>query len=902
MSISLRVPALVITIGVTSLIAPCWGQMDSNSDSPQRGQKTVTSVARYAIEDFVVGCRVRPQPLFADPYFGSLPIQRYFPEPVSLGRLHGLDVEELAVFCGPATGEKANAEWKHGLEWAAAARLAKPIELKALMRGWRRSLVPQEKSVEPNPEPIRLGGFDCFRIPAGSFFPPPRIYGKLRFTDRDGKPADKGVNTGNIYEYRSYVEGGTKASAIFTLAGIDEADLVDGQLPLGLRLDVFLTYYPNREFTMAQVELQNPDTGLRSEPVRIEAKSYVNRRLNFPRRLTAIDANGKRQADLLEDFVSGGRLEVVLKGTEEAIYLGVGEYDLNLRPRAFEYVFVNGRELVVAQTSRTLEAMLQNAAKPLALADRLTQAGEIVIAASVHQQKDRKALKQIVRLFEGGPIARRWANALTELTGTVRLDQTTSVEITVKFTDRPSAEKAGRLCRKRIRELREQVRKIIRDGIDRVDAMASLASLAWDGISFAFPDEKSLTQEQQITEHEKRKAELLKIIDEAFDETQVESAGNVLTIKFTRPRSLSNLSKPAKYAWAKMDESHARFLFNFEKFDLSDEVLKRVTDHFPNEPGAWLRRAWHLSYNVTPRFDGYETRYAWVRRGINVLLDGAEQNPGSIDMLWMAARFIGRKIGQSDDYAAFRELFSKDKELHRRLAKYIDLDKSQSPDKEIDNWLVAKLLFEYCIDRRTNDGASSTIPPLLVFSRPAATQASYADSLARNGRFNESRQAWKEAERLHEKLGDRSIEGGARGRIRMKDLEDKRDKLGPNDPYVKYVEGGRKFLRYDFWLMRCRFEQMDEIQSVRKLNYEAAKHKKQSEWKAAAKQYRRSLEILAELEKRHPEEMALLAGDFSEIATGYRKAQKRLGQADEESLEPILKLLDAPDIPFPRFH
>ena len=53
----------------------------------------------------------------------------------------------------------------------------------------------------------------------------------------------------------------------------------------------------------------------------------MNCRLNFPLcRLTAIDANGKRQADLLKDFVSGGRLEVVLRGTEEAIYIGVGEY------------------------------------------------------------------------------------------------------------------------------------------------------------------------------------------------------------------------------------------------------------------------------------------------------------------------------------------------------------------------------------------------------------------------------------------------------------------------------------------------------------------------------------------------------------------------------------------------
>ena len=386
------------------------------------------------------------------------------------------------------------------------------------MREWRRSLVPQESSVEPNPEPIRLEGFDCFRVPAGSFFPPPRSYGKLRFTDRDGKPADKGVNTGYIYEYRSYVEGETKASAIFTLEGIDEADLVDGQLPLELRLDVFFTYYPDREFTTAQVELRNPDTGLCSEPLRIEAKSYVNRRLNFPRRLIAIDANGKRQADLLEDFVSGGRLEVVLKGTEEAIYIGVGDYDLNVRPRAFEYVFVNDRELVVAQTSEILKAMLQNAAKPAALSDRLSQPAEIVVAANVRQDEDRKALKQFLRIIEGGFIARQWADALTELTGTVRLDQaqSTMAQVTAKFTDASSAEQARKLCEEKVRKSREQVGKMIRDGINRIEAKSNLAALVMDGIPMKFPRDDSLTSEESQVEHEKRTSELLKILDQSF--------------------------------------------------------------------------------------------------------------------------------------------------------------------------------------------------------------------------------------------------------------------------------------------------------------------------------------------------------------------------------------------------
>jgi hypothetical protein len=91
--------------------------------------------------------------------------------------------------------------------------------------------------------------------------------------------------------------------------------------------------------------------------------------------------------------------------------------------------------------------------------------------------------------------------------------------------------------------------------------------------------------------------------------------------------------------------------------------------------------------------------------------------------------------------------------------------------------------------------------------------------------------------------------------------------------------------------MRCRLEQTDEVQSARKRGYEAAELTKQSRWNEALEHYGRSLEILAELSKRHPEEMSLLAADFSDVASGYRKAQKQLSEADEESLTPILELI-----------
>ena len=54
------------------------------------------------------------------------------------------------------------------------------------------------------------------------------IYGTLDFTDREGNPG-QGVNTGDIWEFRSYIEGATAASAIWSFEDITPEKLVDAQ-------------------------------------------------------------------------------------------------------------------------------------------------------------------------------------------------------------------------------------------------------------------------------------------------------------------------------------------------------------------------------------------------------------------------------------------------------------------------------------------------------------------------------------------------------------------------------------------------------------------------------------------------------------------------------------------------
>ena len=352
-------------ICVAGALCFCMSEPCVAAESPRPEKQAVgNSVARYATGDFFAACCVRPKGLIANSYFGSLPLYVFVPDPISINRLDTIGVEELVVFC--ACPDESHAKSRHPVKAGSSGPQRrgrrKTLTWRSVSRAMvHHAIVPEEKGPQAKPLALEIDGRQCFRVPAGSFFEPPRTYGVLRFTDRTGKPADHGINIGRVNPRRGYAEGATNSSAVFTFDHLDEADLVDGQLPLEIYPDVFETYFLGKEYSLAQIELRNPDTGLRSEPITFQPESYVRRRLNIPNHLTAVNGNGKEAANLLKDLVSGGRIEVILKGTVPAVYIGVGPQDLYLRHRAFEYIYVSGREIVVAQSPETLQQMLHAA-------------------------------------------------------------------------------------------------------------------------------------------------------------------------------------------------------------------------------------------------------------------------------------------------------------------------------------------------------------------------------------------------------------------------------------------------------------------------------------------------------------------------------------------------------------
>lgn len=170
-------------------------------------------------------------------------------------------------------------------------------------------------------EPI---GYQRARVPS---------WGKLRFKDRKGVDKAVGISVGSEWTYRSFIDGGTLAAAIWTFDGIDESldDHLDEEgLPLGLITRVFRTHKGViGQAISGAYQLRNPLTGLKSEPITFLAKDaqvddrFVDREL--------VDSEGNT-IDLYDDLVSeDGQLEIWIQCLERGQYFGYAQADCYLR-------------------------------------------------------------------------------------------------------------------------------------------------------------------------------------------------------------------------------------------------------------------------------------------------------------------------------------------------------------------------------------------------------------------------------------------------------------------------------------------------------------------------------------------------------------------------------------------
>lgn len=195
----------------------------------------------------------------------------------------------------------------------------------------------------------RSGGSDSDQYevgpPVGQLQARVPLYGKLSFLDRSGRPTDKGINVGNEWTYRSYIEGGTLAAAIWTFDGISPGRFPESKsefargIPIELTLRVFRTHKGDIEKGilgslqivqyLTPEEIQQGRKPLVSEPVNFYAQEFTADRKYIPRQLRARREGGPVQdVDLFGDMVRDGKLQIRIRCLERAQYYGAAQPDV----------------------------------------------------------------------------------------------------------------------------------------------------------------------------------------------------------------------------------------------------------------------------------------------------------------------------------------------------------------------------------------------------------------------------------------------------------------------------------------------------------------------------------------------------------------------------------------------
>ena len=155
-------------------------------------------------------------------------------------------------------------------------------------------------------------------------------YGGIAFLSREGEPVEAGVNVGDIWAFRSYIEGATKARARWTFDNVDESALDSkGNLILENSFSAFRSYKGDMtrplfyDIKFINFEKQLMYT-IDPQPVN-EFRSKVD---VIPRKVTLND----QQYDLIKDFTNDKhQMFVEVSCIDREQYIGMARPDLFVR-------------------------------------------------------------------------------------------------------------------------------------------------------------------------------------------------------------------------------------------------------------------------------------------------------------------------------------------------------------------------------------------------------------------------------------------------------------------------------------------------------------------------------------------------------------------------------------------
>jgi hypothetical protein len=159
------------------------------------------------------------------------------------------------------------------------------------------------------------------------------VWSKLnfRFQNREGKNVAFGVNTGDEWMFRSYIEGNSQSKAIYRFQRLTGRIPRDAQdLEFESTFQVFRIHKGNIDRgILCQLVLVNNARNIKvslSPP--FEVREFRSNRTKVPRKL--VDDDGK-DVELLADLIHNGELEVQVQCLTPGQFLGMARPDLFIR-------------------------------------------------------------------------------------------------------------------------------------------------------------------------------------------------------------------------------------------------------------------------------------------------------------------------------------------------------------------------------------------------------------------------------------------------------------------------------------------------------------------------------------------------------------------------------------------
>jgi hypothetical protein len=367
-------------------------------------------------------------------------------------------------------------------------------------------------------------------------------------------------------------------------------------------------------------------------------------------------------------------------------------------------------------------------------------------------------------------------------------------------------------------------------------------------------------------------------------------------------------------------------LQKMHEWDRLQQTVDMITKLQPHFLAVWTFQSWNLAYNVSVEWDDPADKYEWIKKGINFVRRGVENNQKSPDLLWDTAWYYYHKIGYADEAVILRKLFREDTDE--------DFKKNPLPalvntDYQIDNndnfevsyaWFTKAVQFvdagqEGIGGRRATEtapetGVSYVDKPVQHKGRPgdlnfrsmpahARTRAAAAMEKASTKDYpphfgQAARALWAKAGQEWLKFGLYPFpafnESSQEIRIDLITRPDEFAKLLKNQQY--WTERWSNDTNYRYWKDRCAAEGTAEGVQARRLFYEGTVAIKNARFKEAVDSFREGLEVWKIVLDQHKDyrEDQLQQKDLAFLVRRYVLALRNEGVAEPPKTMPFYDL------------